>query len=147
MEFEEIIKQQATYKLYHAIKEGVSENLPDLSCQTCYSIRDIIKHERFDRFWGIIEQLDLSIEGYSGQMIYAFNKLTELSFEKEKPHNASLVTGIRAMLTTLKYAEKLWVDVVSATYQIGILLKKSRLLITEHTDQQLLEEVATANND
>src|SRR6266540_3271161 len=91
--------------------------------------------------------MNLSVEAYSGQMIYAFNKLTELSFEKGKPHNALLVTGIRAMLTTLKYAEKLWVDVVSATYQIGILLKKSRLLITEHTDQQLLEEVATANND
>ena len=80
-------------------------------------------------------------------MIFAFNKLTELSFEKGKPHNALLVTGIRAMLTTLKYAEKLWVDVVSATYQIGTLLKKSKLLTTEHTDQQLLKEVATANQD
>src|SRR6266498_5745618 len=147
MEFEKIIKQQATHKLYHTTKGGVSKNLPDLSCQTCYPIKDIIKYERFDRFWGLIEQLDLSIEGYSGQMIYAFNKLIELSFEKGKPHNASLVAGIRAMLTTLEYAEKLQVDVISATYQIGTLLKKSKLLTTEHTDQQLLKEVATANQE
>src|SRR6266540_3569461 len=147
MEFEEIIKQQATHKLHHAIKGGVSENLPDLSCQICYPIKDIIKHERFDQFWELIERLDLSTEGYSGQTIYAFNKLIELSFEKEKPHNLSLVSGIRVMLTTLEYAEKLKVDVTSATYQIGILLKKSKMLSTEHTDQQLLEEVAIANKD
>src|SRR6266498_839198 len=147
MEFEEIIKQQATHKLHYATKGGVGKNLQDLSCQTCYPIRDIIKHERFDQFWGLIEQLDLSTEGYSGQTIYAFNKLTELSFEKEKPHNPSLVAGIRAMLTTLEYAEKPKVDVTAATYQIGILLKKSKMLSTEHTDQQLLDEVAAANND
>ncbi len=51
--------------------------------------------------------MDLSIEGYSGQTMYAFNKLTELSFEKEKPHNASLVARIKAILTTVEYAEKL----------------------------------------
>src|SRR6266498_3405479 len=147
MEFEEIIKQQATHKLHYATKGGVGENLQDLSCQTCYPTKNIIKHERFDRFWGLIEQLDLSTEGYSGQTIYAFNKLTELSFEKGKPHNASLVAGIRAMLTTLEYAEKPKVNVTSATYQIGILLKKSKLLSTKHTDQQLLEEVATANQE
>src|SRR6266540_1977738 len=147
MKFDEIVKQQATHKLHYATKGGVSENLSDLSCQTCYPIKDIIKHERFDRFWEMIEQLDLSVEAYSGQTIYAFNKLTELSFEKGKPHNASLVAGIRAMLTTLEYTENPKVDITSATYQIGILLKKSKMLTTEHTDQQLLEEVATANQD
>ena len=73
--------------------------------------------------------------------------MTELSFEKSKPHNASLIAGIRAILTTLEYDEELPKDVTTATYQIGILLKKSRLLTTEHTDQQLLEEVAAANKD
>src|SRR6266498_3811814 len=147
MKFDEIVKQQATHKLHHATKGGVGENLSDLSCQTCYPIKDIIKYERFDRFWRLIKQMNLSVEAYSGQTIYAFNKLTELSFEKEKPHNASLVAGIRAMLTTMEYAKKLKVDVTAATYQIGILLKKSKLLSTEHTDQQLLDEVATANKE
>ena len=91
--------------------------------------------------------MELSVEAYSGQTIYTFNKLSELSFEKGKPHNASLVAGIRAMLTTIEYAENLQVDITSATYQIGILLKKSKMLTTEHMDQQLLEEVASANKD
>ena len=69
--------------------------------------------------------MNLSVEVYSGQTIYAFNKLTELSFEKENPHNTSLVAGIRALLITLEYAKKLQVDAISATYQIGIMLKKS----------------------
>jgi len=50
MEFDKIVKQQATHKLHHATKGGVSENLPDLLYQTYYPIRDIIKYERFDRF-------------------------------------------------------------------------------------------------
>jgi len=78
--------------------------------------------------------MNLSVEAYSGQTIYAFNKLTELSFKKRKPHNASLVAGIRAILTILEYAENPQVDVTSATYQIRILLKKSKLLTTEHMD-------------
>jgi len=78
--------------------------------------------------------MNLSVEAYSGQTIYAFNKLTELSFEKEKPHNASLVAGIRVILATLEYAENLQVDVTSTTYQIRILLKKSKMLTTKHTD-------------
>ena len=91
--------------------------------------------------------MDLRIEGYSGQTIYAFNKLTELSYEKGKPHNLSLVVSIKTILTTVEYAEKLSVDIPTATYQIGIMLKKSKLLTTEHTDQQLLEEAAAANKD
>ncbi len=79
--------------------------------------------------------MDLSVEAYSGQTIYAFNKLTKLSFEKEKPYNPSLVSGIKTILTTLKYAEVPKVDIPAATYQIGIMLKKSKLLTTEHTDQ------------
>ncbi len=74
------------------------------------------------------------MEGYSGQTIYAFNKLTELSFEKGKPHNPSLVAGIKAILITMEYAERPQVDIPTATYQIGIMLKKSKLFTTEHTD-------------
>src|SRR6266542_7136991 len=91
--------------------------------------------------------MDLSVEAYSGQTIYAFNKLTKLSFEKGKPHNASLVAGIRAILITLEYAKKPKVDMPSATYQIEIMLKKSKMFTTEHTDQQLLEEVVVANRE
>ena len=80
-------------------------------------------------------------------MIFAFNKLTELSYEKGKPHNPSLVFSIKAILTTLEYAEELSVDIPTAMYQIRIMIKKSKLLTTEHTDQQLLEEVVTANKD
>src|SRR6266498_733720 len=147
MEFDEIMKIRATHKLHHATEGGVGDNLSDLSCQTCYPTQNIIKHERFDRFWEMIEQMDMGIEAYSGQTIYAFNKLTELSFEKGKSHNASLVAGIKAMLTTVEYAKNPQVDIPTATYQIGILLKKSKLLMTDYTDQQLLDEVASANKD
>ncbi len=49
MEFDKIIKQQATHKLFHA-GGGMEKDLSDLSCQTCYLTKNIIKHERFDRF-------------------------------------------------------------------------------------------------
>jgi len=60
--------------------------------------------------------------------------LTELSFEKGKPYNASLIARIRAILTTLEYDAEPLKNVTTATYQIRILLKKFRLLMTEHTD-------------
>ena len=47
----------------------------------------------------------------------------------------------------MEYAEKSKVDIPAATFQIGIMLKKSKMFTTEHTDQQLLKEVATANRD
>jgi len=146
MEFDEIIKQQAIHKLCH-VRAGLGKEPPDLSCIKCYPINDVIKHERFDRFWKLIEQMGLSVEGYSEQTIYAFNKLIELSFEKGKPHNPSLVAEIKAILTTVEYAENLRVDIPTVTYQIGILLKKFKLLTTEHMNQQLLDEVAAANRD
>ncbi len=65
MKFDEIVKQQATHKLFHT-GGGIGKNLLDLLCQTCYPIKDVIKHERFDRFFGLIEQLDLNVKGYSG---------------------------------------------------------------------------------
>jgi len=123
------------------------EDQQDLSYRTCYPTKDIIKHEKFDQFWKLIEQMNLDVGGYSGQTIYAFNKLTELSFEKGKPHNISLIAEVRAILTTLEYDKDLRVDVTMTTYQMGILLKKSRMLSTEHMDQQLLEKVAAANKD
>src|SRR6266540_2150633 len=146
MEFDEIIKQQALHKAQH-VGAGIGKKASDLSCRTCYLTKNIIKHERFDRFWGLVEQLDLSMKAYFRQTIYVFNKLTELSFEKGKSHNTSLVARIKAMLTTVEYAEKPRVDISIATYQIGIMLKKSKLLLIKHTDQQLLEEVASANKD
>ncbi len=134
MEFAEIVKQQATHKLRYVEGKGEGEDHQDLFCQTCYPTKDIIKHKAFDQFWRLIDQMNLSVEAYLGQTIYAFNKLTKLSFEKGKPHNASLVAGIRAILTTLEYAENPQVDVTSATYQIGILLKKSKMLTIKYTD-------------
>src|SRR6266498_444942 len=91
--------------------------------------------------------MNLSVGGYLRQTIYAFNKLTELSFEKGKPYNASLIARIRAILTTLEYDEDPPMDVLTATYQIRILLKKSRLFSTEYSDQQLLKEVKEAQRD
>ena len=134
MEFAEIIKLQVAHKIMHAGGGMGGEDQQDFSCRTCYPTKDIVKHERFDRFWELIEQMNLSVEGYSGQTIFTFNKLTELSFEKDKPHNALLVARVQAILTTLEYNKNPQVDVTTATYQIGILLKKSRLLTTEHTD-------------
>ncbi len=79
--------------------------------------------------------MNLNVRGYSGQTVYIFNKLTKLSFEKGKPDNALLIAEIKAILTTLEYDVDPEVDITTAVYQIGILLKKSRLLSTEHTDQ------------
>ena len=78
--------------------------------------------------------MSLSVGGYSGQTIYAFNKLTKLFFKKGKPHNTSLIAEVQVILTTLEYDENLPINITIATYQIEILLKKSRLLSTEHTD-------------
>jgi len=50
MKFIEILKQQATYKLMHIRGEKEEEDQQNFSCQTCYLTKDIIKHERFDRF-------------------------------------------------------------------------------------------------
>ena len=134
MEFAKIIKQQAAHKIMHIGGES-GEDQHDLSCQTCYPTKDIIKHERLDRFWNLIDQMDLGIEVYLGQTIYTFNKLTELSFEKKKSHNALLIAGIKVILTIMEYAENPQVDISTATYQIGIMLKKFKLLTTEHMDQ------------
>src|SRR6266498_4408269 len=103
MEFAKIIKYQATYKFLH-VGSGIGrKDQQDLSCRTCYPIKDQLKHERFDRFWKLIKQMDLKAGRYSGQTIFAFNKLIELSFKKDKSHNVSLIAEIRAILTILKY--------------------------------------------
>src|SRR6266540_1217643 len=100
-----------------------------------------IKHEGFDQFWGLVEQLGLNVRGYSEQTIFAFNKLAELSFDKGKPHNVLLIAGIRAILITLEYDADPEEDMTMVIFQIGILLKRSKFLITEHSDDQLLREV------
>src|SRR6266540_1058390 len=83
----------------------------------------------------------LNTRGYLGQTLYVFTKLTELSFDKGKPHNALLIAGIRVILITLEYDAESEVDITTAIFQIGILFKKSQLLSTKHTDQQLLKDV------
>src|SRR6266540_2643903 len=103
-----------------------------------------IKHEGFDQFWGLVEQLGLNVRGYSKQTIFAFNKLAELSFDKGKPHNSSLITEIRAILSILKYDAEPEVDIITGIFQIEILLKRSKFLIISHTDQQLLQEIETS---
>ena len=50
MKFDKIIKHQATHKLMHIEHGKGGEDHQDLSCQTCYPTKDIIKHEAFDRF-------------------------------------------------------------------------------------------------
>src|SRR6266498_708956 len=107
----------------------------------CYPIKDQPKHKVFDRFWGLIKQLNLNIGGYSGQTIFVFNKLAELSFDKGKLHNASLIARLRAILNTLKYDADLKEDMTIVIFQMGILLKRSKFLTTEHSDDQLLQEV------
>ncbi len=56
---------------------------------------------------GIVQQLELRVEEYSGQTLYIFNKLAELSFDKEKLYNLSLIVGIRVILLTIEYDEEL----------------------------------------
>ncbi len=106
-----------------------------------------IKHEGFDQFWGLVEQLGLNVRGYSKQTIFAFNKLAELSFDKGKPHNSSLITEIRAILSILKYDAEPEVDIITGIFQIEILLKRSKFLIISHTDQQLLQEVESSTRE
>ncbi len=101
----------------------------------------------FNRFWELIEQLDYNVGGYSEQTVYAFNKLSELSFDKGKSHNASLLAEIRAILSTLEYDRELRVNMTTATYQIGILLKRSHLLILEQSDDKILQEVGKSTKN
>ncbi len=79
--------------------------------------------------------MNLSIEGYSKQTIYVFNKISKLFFENKKSHNASLIAGIRAILTTVEYDNEPEVDITMGIFQIRILFKRSRLFTTTHTDQ------------
>src|SRR6266540_1126604 len=91
-----------------------------------------------------MEQMRLNTGRYFRQTIYAFNKLAELSFDKGKPHNLSLIVGIRTILITLKYDEEPEVKITTAIFQIRILLKRLRLFTSAHTDQQLLQEVQSS---
>jgi len=134
MEFVEIMSRQATHKILHVGGAVEEKDQNDLSCRTCYPIIDQPKHKVFDRFWGLIEQLDLNVKGYFRQTIFAFNKLAELSFDKGKPHNTSLIAGIRAILIILKYDANLKVDATMVIFQMGILLKRSKFLTTELSD-------------
>ncbi len=72
---------------------------------------------------------------YSGQTLYAFNKLVKLSFEKEKPYNPSLVARLRALISTLKYERESEADVIECIFKLGILLKRFKLFTSAHTDQ------------
>ena len=67
--------------------------------------------------------------------------MAELSFEKGKSYNLSLVAGLRALVSTLEYAEKSEIDIAECVFRLGILLKRFRLFSSVHIDQQLLKEV------
>ncbi len=60
--------------------------------------------------------MNLSIEGYSEQTIYAFNKLAELSFNNKKSYNPSLIVGIRVILTTVEYDDELKEDITMGIF-------------------------------
>ena len=85
--------------------------------------------------------MNLSVGGYFGQIIFAFSKLAELSFNKGKPHNASLIVKLKAILITLEYDADPEENITTIIFQMGILLKRSKFLTTEHIDDQLLQEV------
>ncbi len=91
--------------------------------------------------------MGLNIGEYSRQTIYIYNKLAELSFEKGKPYNAFLITGIRAILTTLEYDAESVADIMTVIFQIRILLKRSRFFMTVHTDEQLLQEIQSSTRE
>ncbi|SRR6266540_3159101 len=85
--------------------------------------------------------MKLRTGGYSGQILFTFNKLAELFFEKKKSYNMSLIAEIRALISTVEYDEKSEIDTTTGIFQMSILFKRSRFFISDHTDQQLLEEV------
>jgi len=58
--------------------------------------------------------MELKAVGYSEQILYAFSKLVELSFEKRKPHNPSLVAEIRVLISILKYDSEPEVDTITS---------------------------------
>ncbi len=82
-----------------------------------------------------MQQLELRAGGYSGQTLFTFNKLAKLSFDKEKLHNPFLIAEIRVILTTIEYEEESEIAIITEIFQIGILLKRSRLFTSAHTDQ------------
>ena len=110
------MKQQVTYKFLHVGDAVEGEDQHDLLCRKCYPPQDQPKHEAFDQFWGIIEHLELNFGGYSEQIIYAFNKLSELSFDKGKPYNPLLIAGIRAILITLEYDAEPEVNITTGIF-------------------------------
>jgi len=73
--------------------------------------------------------------------------LAELSFEKGKSHNLSLVIKLRALLLTLKYGKELEIDTAECIFRLGILLKRSRFFTFAYSNQQLLKEVQDAVRD
>ena len=70
-----------------------------------------------------------------------------MSFAQEKPYNPSLIAGIRAILSTIKYDEELEALIITTIFQISILLKRSRFFTSSHTDQQLIEEVQMSTRE
>jgi len=64
-----------------------------------------------------------------------------LSFEQDKPHNVSLIAGLKAILNTLEYNAEPDRDITMVIFQLGILLKRLKFLTTEDSDDQLLREV------
>ncbi len=60
--------------------------------------------------------MELRTVGYSGQILYVFNKLVELSFKRGKPHNPFLVARVKALISTLEYEDESEVDTVTGIF-------------------------------
>ncbi len=128
------MNQQATHHQLHISGILGPEDYHILSCRYCYLIKDQLKYERFNRFWGILQQMKLRAIGYLRQTLYVFSKLAKLFFEKGKSYNASLIVGIRILISTMKYDSEPTIDITIGIFQISILLKRSRFFTTIHTD-------------
>jgi len=134
MEFKKIMQlQQIHYQLQIEGTLGLDETNVHL-CQQCYLMEGQKKPAEFDRFWKIIQIIDFNVEEYSGQTLYVFSKLAELFFAKGKPHNLSLVAGLRALVSTLEYSKESKVNVTECIFWLDIVFKRLRFFSSSHMD-------------
>ena len=134
MKFKKIVDQQTTHQQLHIGGILGPEDYYVLLYQYCYLIKDQLKQDEFDRFQKILQQIELRAIGYFGQILYIFNKLAKLFFEKDKPHNPFLVARVRVLIVILKYDNEPEIDIATDIFQISILLKRSRFFTSAHTD-------------
>ncbi len=66
MKFKEILIQQTTHHQLHIGKVMGLDDNDVLSCQYYYPLKDQKKSEKFDRFWRLVQALNLNVIRYSG---------------------------------------------------------------------------------